>query len=143
MEATVSFFVEDIDFELSAQDVRAEWLERLAKSHDASIHEINYILVSDQYLLKLNQNYLDHDTLTDIITFPYDEEEHKDLGGDIYISVERVKENAIEFEVSFEDELARVMAHGLLHLIGFEDKNEAAQIKMRAAEDAALDMREI
>ncbi len=141
METAVSFFIEDVDFELVAQDVHADWLNRLAKSHDASIHDINYILVSDQYLLKLNQNYLDHDTYTDIITFPYDEEEHKALGGDIYISVERVKENAVEFDVSFEDELARVMAHGLLHLIGFEDKDEAAQKEMRAAEDAALELR--
>ena len=141
MVAAVSFFIEDVEFELTSQKIHGDWLECLAKSHDACIDDVNYILVSDQYLLKLNQNYLDHDTFTDIITFPYDPDEHKKLGGDIYISVERVKENAVEFNVSFEDELARVMAHGLLHLIGFEDKDETAQRKMRAAEDAALKLR--
>lgn len=141
MDSPISFFVEDIDFELPSEDVVSDWLLRLASSHNATVHEINYIFVSDNYLLKLNQNYLNHDTLTDIITFPYDEDEHSDLGGDIYISIERVQDNAVDFKVSFEDELARVMAHGLLHLIGFEDKNEKAQLKMRAAEDAALLLR--
>lgn len=141
MDYPVSFFVEDVDFELPSPEVYAEWLIAVAKAHNATIHEINYILVSDQYLLKLNQNYLDHDTYTDIITFPYDPDEHKDLGGDIYISIERVVENAEEYEVGFEDELARVMAHGLLHLVGFEDKTDAAQKEMRAAEDAALELR--
>ena len=141
MDSPVSFFVEDVDFELASEATMADWLVRVAAAHKATIHEINYILVSDQYLLKLNQNYLDHDTLTDIITFPYDEDEHSDLGGDIYISIERVRENAIEFGVSFEDELGRVMAHGLLHLIGFEDKKPEAQKQMRAAEDAALLLR--
>jgi probable rRNA maturation factor len=142
MKSTVRFYVEDVDFKMSRQKEVVEWLHAVAAQHKAKIHELNYILVSDAYLLKLNQNYLQHDTLTDIITFPYEEDVHDDLGGDIYISIERVRENADEYSVPFETELNRVMVHGLLHLIGFEDKGEKAVKAMRAAEDAALAMRQ-
>lgn len=140
MRAAVRFFVEDIDFKFSHSKATTTWLHRVAVSHGVKIKEINYIFVSDQYLLRLNQNYLQHDTLTDIITFPYDEEARQELGGDIYISIERIQENAAKFGVSFENELSRVMVHGLLHLVGFEDTNSQAKKDMRRAEDAALDM---
>jgi rRNA maturation RNase YbeY len=141
MKNAVRFFVEDIEFKLTQQKEIAEWLYAVAGHYKANIHDINYILVSDEYLLKLNQNYLQHDTFTDIITFPYEEDSRAELGGDIYISVERVRENAKEYGVTFEDELNRVMAHGLLHLLGFEDKGEKAEKAMREAENAALAMR--
>jgi rRNA maturation RNase YbeY len=135
----VRFFVEDVDFKLSGQKVVSNWLQEVAEGYGATIHDLNYIFVSDQYLLKLNQNYLDHDTLTDIITFPYVEDEHTEIGGDIYISIDRVKENALEFGVPFENELRRVIVHGLLHLCGLKDKTDAEAKAMRNAENAALE----
>jgi probable rRNA maturation factor len=138
MAKPVNFFVEDIDFKLTQSRKVSLWLQLVAASHSATIEEVNYIFVSDEYLLRLNQDFLQHDTFTDIITFPHDGSVPSKPSGDIYISVERIRENAAEFNVTFQQELHRVMAHGLLHLIGFEDKNPRAKKAMRAAEDAAL-----
>lgn len=105
--------------------------------HKGTIRCIQYIFCDDAYLLEINQQYLRHSTLTDIITFRYEEFPHP-LHSDIYISIERVKENAVKFGVSFELELNRVLVHGVLHLLGYKDKSGEEKKKMRLAEDAAL-----
>ncbi|MEY3443842.1 MAG: rRNA maturation RNase YbeY [Bacteroidota bacterium] len=138
MAKAIQFFVEEIDFKLPKPRAVSTWLEAVAQSHGCQPVEINYIFVSDTYLLDLNQDFLKHDTLTDIITFPHLEEPSKELAADIYISIDRVKENAAAFGVTFELELRRVMAHGLLHLVGFKDKGADEEKQMRSAEDAAI-----
>uniref|UniRef100_UPI0030DAA519 rRNA maturation RNase YbeY n=1 Tax=uncultured Planktosalinus sp. TaxID=1810935 RepID=UPI0030DAA519 len=98
--------------------------------------EISYVFCDDEYLHKLNIQYLNHDTLTDIISFDYTVDE--EIIGDIYISIERVRENAKEFNSTFEDELARVIIHGVLHLLGYKDKTELEKLEMRQKEDSAV-----
>lgn len=141
MAGVVRFFVEDIDFKLSGPRKHASWLKSVATHHGGMVGELNYIFVSDAFLLQMNQQFLKHDTLTDIITFPTEENRIDSLCGEIYISVERVVENAASFNTTFDNELDRVMAHGLLHLIGFKDKKKSDQKLMRAAEEHALSLR--
>lgn len=138
MAKAIQFFVEEVEFKLPKPRAVSTWLEAVAHAHGCEPVEVNYIFVSDTYLLDLNQDFLKHDTLTDIITFPHFEETSKELAADIYISVDRVKENATAFGVTFDVELRRVMAHGLLHLIGFKDKTDDDEKQMRVAEDAAI-----
>ncbi len=116
------------------------WIKEVARREKKTIKEINYIFCSDEYLLQLNQGFLNHKTLTDIITF--DNSEGKNgLEGEIYISIERVQENAIKFNTEFEDELHRVMIHGVLHLIGYKDKKPSEKALMRKKEEACLSLR--
>jgi probable rRNA maturation factor len=114
-----------------------KWLNEIAASHGKSIKFINYIFCSDDYLLEINQKFLQHDDYTDIITFPY-QIGNDHLESDIFISLERVKENADSFNVPFHEELKRVIAHGLLHLIGFEDKNASQTQEMRTKEEECI-----
>jgi rRNA maturation RNase YbeY len=138
MSRTILFSIHEVEFKLKDQQLLRDWLTKVAAAHKAAIASLNYIFVSDEFLLNMNQEFLQHDTLTDIITFPDDTSKSDAIVGEIYISVERVKENAVEFGVDFLIELHRVMAHGLLHLLGFKDKSTKEQKEMRAAEDAAL-----
>lgn len=126
------------DFEQVDELIYAKWLEGIATSESKTIGEISYVFCSDEFLLKINQDYLDHDTFTDIITFDYCEEGL--INGEIYISTDRVKENASNFGVSFINELQRVMAHGLLHLCGYGDKTEAEAQLMRDKENEKIGM---
>lgn len=114
------------------------WLRQLCDHHKRRIGEINLILCSDDYLLNINNEYLNHDYYTDIITFDYTDGDV--VSGDLFISVDRVKENSSTFFVEFSRELNRVVAHGTLHLIGFKDKTEGDQEEMRKQEDVALNM---
>lgn len=115
-----------------------EWLTRIIVLESFTPTEaINFVFCTDDYLHKINVEYLDHDTLTDIITFD-NSDNPKEIEGDIFISLERIKENAEGFEVPFEHELKRVLIHGILHLLGYNDKTEAEQIDMRAKEDFYL-----
>ena len=123
-------------FELKSEILLKNWIENVVADDDFSIGEINYIFCDDDYLHKLNVEFLQHDTLTDIISF--DNTLGKLISGDIYISVERVRDNAKDFKVSFLDELHRVMIHGVLHYMGYKDKSEKEKIKMRNAENTAL-----
>ncbi|WP_297806150.1 rRNA maturation RNase YbeY [uncultured Polaribacter sp.] len=123
-------------FELKSEILLKNWIENVVAEEDFSIGEINYIFCDDDYLHKLNVEFLQHDTLTDIISF--DNTLGKLISGDIYISVERVRDNAKDFKVSFLDELHRVMIHGVLHYMGYKDKSEKEKIKMRNAENTAL-----
>lgn len=112
------------------------WLEKVAASEKRKIGSLAYNFVSDEELWQMNRQFLNHDTYTDIITFDYSEE--ATVSGEVYISVERVKENAEKLNVPFKEELLRVMAHGVLHLCGYKDKSPIQQKQMRAAEERAL-----
>ena len=114
------------------------WLKQIIESRNKSVGEISIVMCSDKLLLETNQKYLNHDYYTDIITFDYTED--GEISGDLMISYERVKENAKKENVAVQEELRRVMAHGVLHLLGLKDKSEREAAEMRAQEDAALDL---
>lgn len=130
----ITFSTEEINFTLKQKTLVREWLAEVINAHTFRLVALNYIFCSDDYLLEINKEYLDHDYYTDIITFDQSEEEGF-LEGDIFISIDRVKENADGLSVSFETELSRVLVHGLLHLLGFKDKTEDEQKTMRQKED--------
>ncbi len=138
MARAIRFFVDDAPFKLKSQAIVRAWMERIATTHGATVASLNYIFVTDEALLKMNQEFLQHDTLTDIITFPDQSSTLSSIAGEIYISVDRVQDNAQVLGVDFNIELHRVMSHGLLHLIGFKDKSAKDIKAMRSAEDAAL-----
>lgn len=115
-----------------------KWLKELIQNKFFQLGEVNIVLQTDEELLQLNQDVLNHDTYTDIITFNYNQA--KEINGDLFISIDRIKENAVKFAVPTEDELHRVMAHGVLHLIGYNDKNSKDQKIMREQENMALEL---
>src|SRR5690606_26867158 len=119
--AKINFFTEEVDFKLKNKSIIRKWITDSVKNEKCFVGELNFIFCSDEYLLKINQEYLNHDTYTDIITFDNGEEEGE-ITGDIFISIERVNENAAQFKINPDTELQRVMIHGVLHLIGFPDK---------------------
>jgi probable rRNA maturation factor len=133
----ISFNYEN-DFELNNEEQFSNWISSVIVSEDKKEGEINYIFCDDEYLLGLNEQYLNHDTLTDIISFDYSV--GKELHGDIFISTERVLENAAEFKVTFEEELKRVMVHGVLHYCGYKDKSDEDEKLMRSKEDEKIQM---
>lgn len=135
-ETGVFFDSEEMDFVLNNEEKVTQWLKKLIEQEDKSLRLLNFIFCSDDYLLRLNLEYLQHDTLTDIITFPY--AELPSIHGDIFISIERVRENARLYRVPFEQELHRVMAHGVLHLCGYGDKTEEEAALMRKKEEQSL-----
>lgn len=126
----------ETNFELSNESHYEEWLSNVIESEGKTEGEINYIFCDDDYLLQKNIEFLDHDTLTDIISFDYTMGNL--LNGDIFISVERVKDNAADFNVTFDEELRRVMAHGILHYCGYKDKSEEDSVVMREKENEKL-----
>ena len=136
----IHFFEEDISFKPSRKSELRQWIESTVKDYNCSIGEINYIFTSDTYLLELNKQYLNHHTLTDIITFNNAQDDLV-VEADIFISIDRVRENAGKFDVSFEDELHRVMIHGVLHLLGHNDKTEREKQEMRKKENHYLALR--
>ena len=125
------------DFSLVDEDKLANWIGLVVSAEGYSIREVNYIFCTDQELLRLNQQFLKHDTFTDVIGFDYSV--GKQLQGDIYISIERVSENAKEFDTGFEEELRRVMVHGILHFCGYKDKGIEQQELMKAKENKHLE----
>ncbi len=133
----VSFFSEDIDFKLVNPLKTKKWLKNASISEGYELSQLNYVFCTDEYLLEINKQYLDHDYFTDIITFDNSEEDNQ-LEGDIYISVDRVRENAATFHTDFDTEMRRVLIHGLLHLAGHDDTSEALKTAMRAKEDEYL-----
>ena len=130
-------FNSETPFNLKASDKITIWIEDIISSEGYSVGEINYIFCDDAYLGKLNKKFLDHDTLTDIISFDYCV--GKQVNGDIYISIDRVSDNAETYDVSFDTELNRVMIHGILHYLGYKDKTLDEKQSMRAKEDSSLD----
>lgn len=138
-EVNVSFFSEDIDFVLATDHEAIQWINAISEEHDLHIEQLNFIFCSDEYLLQINYEHLDHNYYTDIITFDLSDDPEI-IEGDIFISVDRVRENASSLAVPFTQELHRVIIHGLLHLIGYNDKSEEEKKVMREKEDACLSL---
>ena len=127
----IHFFTEDVSFNFKHKILVRKWLKNTIEAEGYKLKEMNFVFCSDNYLLTINQEYLKHDTLTDIITFDNSDKEFA-IVGDIFISIERVRENARIFTVSEKDELLRVMVHGTLHLLGYADKGKTAKTLMTA-----------
>ncbi|WP_339889599.1 rRNA maturation RNase YbeY [uncultured Flavobacterium sp.] len=124
------------DFLLEDESIYQDWISRIVQSENKSEGEINYIFCDDEYLININNEYLNHDTYTDIISFDYSVGDL--IQGDIFISTERVAENAIEFNVPFENEIKRVLSHGVLHYCGYKDKTDNEALIMRQKEDEKI-----
>jgi len=135
----ISYFTEDTDFRFKGRALNNRWLRMVAESEIKRVGDLSIIFCSDNYILDVNMRYLQHDYFTDIITFDYCEENR--LSGDLFISVDSVRENALFYGTEFSDELNRVMVHGLLHLIGYDDHTEEEQKTMREKEDYYLSVR--
>lgn len=131
-------FHNETNFKLKDEDIHSLWISTSIEAMDKQTGNINYIFCDDDYLLSINQDYLNHDTFTDIISFDYSEQGI--LAGDIFISVDRVKDNAHTFNVSFENELARILIHGVLHFAGYADKTKDQKKEMRKQEDYYLSL---
>ena len=135
----IYFFLEEVKFNLKNKRHIREWITKAADNEGFTIGTLNYILTNDNILVQLNTEYLRHFTLTDIITFDLTEKEGE-LTGDIYISLDRAKENAKEFKVALTNELNRLMIHGVLHLIGYKDKTAEEKEQMRSKEEFYLSL---
>ena len=131
----ISFNYES-DFSLEQEEVYASWIETIIESENKILGEISYIFCDDEYLHSINMQYLNHDTLTDIISFDYTEGDI--ISGDIFVSIERVVDNAKDFNVPFDEELKRVLAHGVLHYCGYKDKSEEDALLMRTKEEEKI-----
>ena len=134
--SSIIFHQEDVFYRLKNVEKIKSWIISSAQKENKKIDELNFIFCSDNYLHKINLEYLKHDTYTDIITFDYSAANV--ISGDIYISIDRIKENAKKFKQTTEKELLRVIIHGVLHLIGYKDKSPKEKSLMRAKEDAYL-----
>ena len=135
----LSIYNADIEFRLRDKRKLESWLKLAIEGYKKQAESLNIVFCSDEYLHKMNVDFLQHDDYTDIITFDYCE--GKVLKGELYISLDRVKENAKSFGVSFKNDLHRVIIHGVLHLLGHKDKAPGEQKKMRAEEDRLLNLR--
>lgn len=135
----INFHGEDVKIPVFINEKNIEaWLQQVAEKENQRIGELNFIFCSDNHLLQINQDFLNHDYFTDIITFDYSEE--NEISGDIFISLDRVEENAEQYQSTYEHELRRVMAHGCLHLLGYGDKSEDEQKLMTLKEEASLSL---
>ena len=132
----VHFFNDDVDFSISDETLLKKWINLVVTNHKKRLGKITYLFCSDEKIYQTNVRFLNHNTYTDIITFDYVENDL--ISGDIIISIDRVEENARVFNVSFEQELQRVIIHGLLHLLGFKDKSPEDEAMMRRKEDESL-----
>lgn len=139
MKPEVNFFKEDVQFRLIDKEAVSSWVAYCIKKHHKKPGTLNFIFCSDEFLYAMNIKYLNHKTLTDIITFDYSEKSI--ISGDIFISIDRVRENAKLLKNSIKDELHRVMIHGVLHLCGYSDKKAADKEKMTKAENKYLSLR--
>lgn len=138
MYSGINFFSENCSFRLKEKKMITAWLTKIIQKSSNKTGNITFIFCDDAYLADLNKKYLNHKTLTDIITFDY--VEGNMINGDIFISIERVQENAIKYKTPFKNELLRVICHGVLHLIGFTDKNDTEKLVMRAKEQECLNL---
>jgi len=136
----INFFAEDITFNIKQKGLVRNWIRNTILAEKHRLRLLNFIFCSDAYLLNINQQYLNHDTYTDIITFDNSEKD-QDILGDIFISLERISENARKLNVNETDELHRVMIHGTLHLLGYPDKGKSAKALMTEKEDLYLSKR--
>jgi rRNA maturation RNase YbeY len=140
MANSIYFFSEDIKFNLKNKAEIKSWIRKIFADEGFKLDVVNFIFCSDEYLIKINREYLDHDTLTDIITFQYNKK-GEFISSDIYISIERCTENATFLGQAFYSELHRLLAHGVLHLCGYKDKQNAHKIIMTQKEDLYLSLR--
>jgi len=131
-------FTSNTNFQLRHKAVLKSWIKEVVGKEGKKMKDLSFIFCDDMELLNKNSKYLNHDTLTDILTFDYSE--NNNISGDIYISIDRVKENAKTYKVTFENELDRVMIHGILHLLGYKDKSKKDQKAMREKEDFYLSL---
>ncbi|MCG8307291.1 MAG: rRNA maturation RNase YbeY [Cytophagales bacterium] len=137
---SIRFFTEDTNFALKNKTKLRHWITAAINQNNKKLLALNYVFTSDAYLLNINKEYLDHTNFTDIITFDQSSKKHT-VEADIFISIDRVKENAEELKISFRDELHRVMIHGVLHLLGFDDKTDSEKEEMRKKENHYLALR--
>jgi len=137
----ISYYFEDTDFVFKGKSVTNKWLRLVAESEIRRIGNVSIIFCSDNYILDVNHKYLQHDYFTDIITFDYCECDR--LSGDLFISVDSVRENALEYGTEFKDELNRVIVHGILHLIGYDDHCDEDIAEMRRKENYYLSLRDL
>lgn len=138
--AAINFFNQDLSFKLPNPRKTTAWIRGVINREKKQLVHLNYIFCSDQYLLEINQQYLKRQTLTDIITFDNSEDKAV-IEGDVFISIERVKANALSLETDFDEEIHRVLIHGVLHLVGYSDKSRQDKSDMRKKEDAYLSLR--
>lgn len=139
--AKINFYTEDTAYQLKNKRLIKQWLATAIAAETYGLEELNFIFCADAYLLRMNQDFLQHDNYTDVITFD-NSAAPKTILGDIFISIDRVKENAAAFNVAPADELCRIMIHGTLHLLGYTDKTKPAKTAMTAKEDFYLAKRE-
>ncbi|MBI9039260.1 MAG: rRNA maturation RNase YbeY [Bacteroidales bacterium] len=137
--ANINYFSQNINFSINDENKISEWLHLISKSENFNLSEINYIFCNDNFLYSLNIEYLNHNTFTDVISFDFSERTDQ-IAGDIYISIERISENANKFNKTINNELFRVMAHGLLHLLGYSDKTKSEKLLMTKKEDYYLSL---
>jgi probable rRNA maturation factor len=135
----ITFFNEDIEFKLKNSTKIKYWLKNIAITEGFKVGSLNYIFCSDEYLLNVNREYLNHDFYTDIITFDNSEDESK-IEGDVFVSIDRVLDNAKTLNKIYENELMRVLAHGVLHLVGYDDLTDEGEGEMRSKEDFYLNL---
>lgn len=135
IDEKIIFNAEEIDFQLENEYAVCKWIDEVIRREAKKLGSINYIFCTDDYLHALNVEYLEHDTLTDVITFPYNE---NPIEGDIFISIDRVRDNANDLKVPFQNELFRVIIHGALHLCGYLDETDEQEEAMRNKEDECL-----
>ena len=145
IQCMIKFSSKDTDFKLTRQKVLKDWIKKILNIHSLKVGDINYLLTNDEEVLKVNKEFLGHDYYTDIITFDtsdYDPEQESDdvVSADIVISVDTVRANAVEYGASFEEELHRVIIHGILHLIGYDDHSDEDRAEMRNQENIALEL---
>ena len=133
----INFFNQEVKYTLKNKTQIRNWINEVITTEGFALEELNFILCSDEYLLRINQQFLNHDTYTDVITFD-NSEELKTILGDIFISIERIQENAKTFKGTVAEELCRVMIHGTLHLLGYKDKSKSDKTLMTQKEDQAL-----
>ena len=135
----INFFCEDIEFKVPQSRITKTWLKSIATTEGFELNQLNYLFCSDEHILSINRQYLEHDFYTDIITFDNSEDE-KVIEGDIFISIERVQENAKNLNQIFEVEFRRVLAHGVLHLCGYNDTDDSQEEIMRSKENFYLSL---
>jgi len=135
----IFYFSEDISFQLNNEDVYSKWIHQVIQKENNQLESLNYIFCSDQYLLKINKDFLEHDFFTDIITFNQADSPNI-IEGEVFISIDRVRENAVSLKKDFKEELSRVMIHGVLHLVGYDDKSDIQKEQMREKEEACLSL---
>lgn len=139
---SIQYFTQSVSFKIPHPRKTSNWVQLAFKKEKKCLTALSYVFCSDEDLLPLNQEYLRHNTLTDIITFDLSESK-EEIQGEIYISIERVRENALKFKREFDEELHRVIIHGALHLMGYKDKKPPEKVMMREKEEAYLSLRKV